>query len=102
MRGFITSVTVLTLVGLLLYGVTYYLTLTTEWAFSDLPNSIGLLYLFTAPIVLVIRYLCIPLYHRVSHEVTMRDLHKSQLLFDKGIINEDEYKERISQLKKSL
>lgn len=102
MRGFITSVVVLVIVGAVLYGGTYYLTLQIDALYSDLANSIGLIYLMVAPIYLGIRFVVVPLYHRATKELVIRDLHKCKTLLDNGIITETEYNQRIGELKKSL
>lgn len=102
MRGFLTSVVVLTIIGAVLYGGTYYLTLQIDALYSDLANSIGLVYLMFAPAYLFVMYVLVPLYRRATKELTIRDLHKYKTLVDNGVISEDEYNQRIGELKKSL
>jgi len=102
MRGFITSVVVLASIGAVLYGGTYYLTMQIDTLYSDLANSIGLIYLMIAPAYLVVQFILVPLYRRATKELTIRDLHKYKTLLDNGLISESEYNQRVGELKKSL
>lgn len=102
MRGFITSVAVLVVIGAVLYGGTYWVTMEVNPLYSDLANSIGLIYLMIAPAYLVVQYVLVPLYRRAAKELTIRDLHKCKVLLDNGLITESEYNQKIGELKKSL
>ena len=101
MRGFITSVVVLSVIGLVVCGITYYIDDVINKPFAD-TEAVTVLYIIASACFLGVRYALVPLLRRIKHELAIKDLERFSKLKEQGTITEAEYSEYCSSTKKNL